>query len=517
MDSLPEERPGIGHAPDGSPRRSRGRGLNWPVAAALTFLATGCVLVLEIAAGRLLAPYVGVSLATYTGIIGAILAGIAVGAWLGGRAADVVGPVPLLGPSFVLGGIAAIAAVPIVGAVGPSGLGDGFWAIVTLATVGFVAPAAILSAVGPMLVRATLTDVATSGSIVGRLSAIGTAGAITGTLLTGFVLLGLVPTRVLIVGVGGLLVAIGLLLTVALRAGGGPRTGVLALAAVALGGLAVASPSPCDTESAYYCIAVEVDPSDPNGRILILDRLFHARVNLADPTDIEFAYVRRFADAAGPYLDGLGRPIDVLHVGGGGFTFPRYLEATRPGARQTVLELDPRVLAVAREQLGFEPSPTIQVIVGDARRSIEGVPDDSVDLVVGDAFGGLAVPWHLTTTEFLDEVSRVLRPGGMYVMNLIDYPPLGFVRAEATTAGSLFGHLAVISGRSTLAGMDGGNVVLVASAEPLDVAAVTDRIAAWGEAAETGIVADPAEVAAFIGDAQLLTDDFAPVDQLLGR
>ena len=97
------------------PRPGGARGLAWPVAAALTFVATGCVLVLEIAAGRLLAPYVGVSLTTYTGIIGAILAGIAVGAWVGGRAADAVGPVPLLGPSFVLGGVAAIASVPIVG------------------------------------------------------------------------------------------------------------------------------------------------------------------------------------------------------------------------------------------------------------------------------------------------------------------------------------------------------------------------------------------------------------------
>ena len=493
------------------------RGLSWPVAAALTFLATGCVLVLEIAAGRLLAPYVGVSLATYTGIIGAILAGIAVGAWLGGRAADAVGPLPLLGPSFVLGGLAAIAAVPIVGALGSAGLGDGFPAIVTLATVGFVAPAAILSAVGPMLVRATLTDLSTSGSIVGRLSAVGTAGAITGTLLTGFVLLGLVPTRVLIVAIGALLVTIGLGLAVALRRGGGPRTGVLALTALGMGGLALGAPSPCDTESAYYCIAVKVDPGDADGRILVLDRLFHARVNLADPTDIQFAYVRRFADAAGPYLDGVERPIDVLHVGGGGFTFPRYLDATRPGARQTVLELDPRVLAVAGTHLGFQPSESIDVVVGDARRSIERIPDDSVDLVVGDAFGGLAVPWHLTTTEFLREVTRVLRPSGMYVMNLIDYPPLGFVRAEAATAGRLFRHLAVISGRDTLAGDAGGNVVLVASSEPLDVAAVTSRIETWGESAETGILADPADVAAFIGDAQVLTDDFAPVDQLLGR
>jgi SAM-dependent methyltransferase len=495
----------------------RGRRLPWLAAAVLTFVAAACVLVLEIAAGRLLAPYVGVSLTTYTGIIGAILAGIALGAWIGGRAADALGPERLLGPSFVLGGAAAIAAVPIVATLGEADLGEGFLAIVILATVGFVLPAAILSAIGPMIVRATLTDLQASGSIVGRLSAIGTAGAITGTFLTGFVLLGLVPTRLLIVAVGGLLVLVGLALTAAFGRGGGPRTGVLALAAIAMGGLALAGPSRCDTESAYYCIAVELDPADPDGRILILDRLSHAYVDLTDPTNLVFGYERRFADAVGPYLDGLDRPIDVLHVGGGGFTFPRYLEATRPVASQTVLELDPRVLAVAQEQLGFAPSDAIRVMVGDARLSIERVPDDSVDLVVGDAFGGLAVPWHLTTSEFLAQIGRMLRPGGMYVMNLIDYPPLGFVRAEAATAGHLFEHVAVISGRTTLAGRGGGNVVLVASAEPLDVAAVTARIESWGDGGSTGILADPAEVAAFIGDATVLSDDFAPVDQLLGR
>ena len=464
-----------------------------------------------------MAPYVGVSLMTYTGIIAAILTGIALGAWIGGRAADAVGPLPLLGPSFVLGGVAAMASVPIVGAVGPVGLGDGFVAIVTLATVAFVAPAAILSAVGPMIVRATLTDLATSGSIVGRLSAMGTVGAVTGTLLTGFVLLGLFPTRVLIVGVGALLVVIGLALTVALRRRGAPLTGAVALAAVALGGFALAGPSPCDTESAYYCIAVVDDVDDPDGRTLVLDRLRHAHVELNDATEVQFGYIRRFADASGPYLDRLERPVDILHVGGGGFTFPRYLEATRQVTSQTVLELDPRVFEVAQEQLGFVPSDAIEVVVGDARRSIERLPDDRFDLVVGDAFGGLAVPWHLTTTEFNEEILRVLRPSGMYVMNLIDYPPLGFVRAEAATAAETFKHIAVIAASTTLGGQGGGNVVLVASGEPLDVVTVRARMGEWGESAETTILVDPADVAAFVDEATVLTDDFAPVDQLLSR
>ncbi len=487
------------------------------VAALLTFIATASVLVLEIAAGRLLAPYVGVSLTTYTGIIGAILAGIALGAWIGGKAADIVGPLPLLGPAFILGGISAIASVPIVGAIGGVGVGEGLVGIVILATTAFVVPAAILSATAPMLVRGTLTDLATSGSIVGRLSAVGTVGAITGTFLTGFVLLGLFPTRVLIVAIGVGLAVIGVVLSLSLRRGGrGPAA--LAIAATLLtGGLAVAQPSPCDTESAYYCIAIRSDPADPDVRVLVLDRLTHAAVDLRDPTHLEFGYVRRFADATAPIRAGLGAAPDVLHIGGGGFTFPRYIEAMHPDARQTVLELDPKIYEIAQSELGYVPSDAIDVRLGDARQSIRALPSDAFDIVIGDAFGGLAVPWHLTTSEMLDQVARVLRPGGAYVVNLIDYPPLRFVRAEAATAATTFSQVAVIASRGTITGEGGGNVVLVASDTPLDRAGVEAAIATWGEEAITGILSAPDEVTTFIGPAGVLTDDFAPVDQLLGR
>lgn len=503
---------------DRSARPDAGAAHLHPVAAAiLTFLAAASVLVLEIAAGRLLAPYVGVSLTTYTGIIGAILAGIALGAWLGGRAADLVGPLPLIGPAFILGGASAIIAVPIVSAVGAAGLGEGLVPIVALATAGFVVPAAILSSVGPMLVRATLIDIASSGSIVGRLSAVGTIGAIVGTFLTGFVLLGLVPTRTLIVTVGVGLAIVGFAVSLWLRRA--RPVGTLLLFAIlgASGGLAAGQPSPCDTESAYYCIDIRTDPGQPNLRVLVLDGLTHAAVDLRNPSHLEYGYLRRFADATHAYRMALSRPPDVLHVGGGGFTFPRFLEGQHPGARQVVLELDPRIYEVAQEELGYVPSERIEVRLGDARRSIEALPTDGYDLVFGDAFGGLAVPWHLTTTAFLDQVARVLRPGGMYVANVIDYPPLAFVRAEAATARTRFAHVSVISGRPTIEGRSGGNLVLVASDAPLDRASTESAIASWREALETVILSDAADVTAFVGSSVILTDDYAPVDQLLGR
>jgi len=487
------------------------------MAGTLTFLAAACVLVLEIAAARLLAPYVGVSLTTYTAIIGVILAGIALGAWLGGRAADAYPPELLVGPTIAVGGLSAILAVPLVSVLGAAVTGGGTAGSLILAAAGFVLPAAILSAAAPMLVRASLRDVATSGRIVGRLSALGTVGAITGTFLTGFVLLGIVPTRALIVGTGALLVLMGILVAWRLRASG-PRIPVLLAAIVGLTGIAAIAPSPCERESAYYCIAVHEDPGDASRRTLILDNLRHAFVDLDDPTAVEFAYIRWFtaatADLAGDAAPGDGAALDAVHVGGGGFAFPRYLRAVAPTSRHVVLELDPTVLDVARTELGFAPDPSIDVRLGDARGTLAALPDASADLVVGDAFGGLSVPWHLTTREFIADVDRVLRADGRYVLNIIDGPELQLVRAELATLAERFDHLAVVTWRRAFAGEQGGNVVVIASHVPLDVAALRAHVES-GDPSATVVAGDDA--VALAAGAVVLTDDFAPADQLLGR
>jgi spermidine synthase len=482
-------------------------------ASALTFLASGTILVLEIAAARLMAPYVGVSLTTYTSIIGIILAGIALGAWLGGRLADLTSPERLLGPTFVLGGITAIASVPIVAVLGPALGGVGPQASLVLSMVAFVVPAAVLAAVAPMIVRATIRDVETSGSLVGRLSAVGTVGALVGTFLTGYVLLGLVPVRTLIVATGVLLVLIGIGLVLRFR--GGATAGVVALVVLG-GGLAVASAvmaNPCERESAYYCIAVREDEDRPAGRTLILDDLRHAHVTLDDPTALEFAYVRWFA-AGTEDIVAADADLAALHLGGGGFSFPRYLLAVAPDSRHDVLELDPVVLATAREELGFAPDDRIDVALGDARLTIPAIADDSRAIVVGDAFGGRSVPWHLATVEFAREIDRVLAPGGRYVQNLIDGPSLRFVRAETATLRQVFEHVAVITWSAAFDGRSGGNAVVVASHEPIDVESLRARVQAATPGA--AVLADPTALDAFTAGAPVLTDDFAPADQLIG-
>ncbi len=500
-------------APDAAPPAVR-PALGAGTAGVLTFVASASILVLEIAASRLVAPFVGNSLTVYTSIIGIILAGIALGAWAGGRLSDRVPPVRLLGPTFVLGGLAAIASVPIVAVLGPVLAGTGGDGGLVLSLVAFTLPAAILAAVAPMLVRATITDVASSGSLVGRLSAIGTVGALVGTFATGFVLLGVVPVRTLIVGTGVLLLVAGVALQ--LRLGRPDRHAAvvgLAVVGLALGAASTTLANPCQRESPYYCIAVRPDADRATGRTLVLDDLRHAHVDLADPADLEFSYIEWFAAAAADLVAD-DAPLEALHVGGGGFSFPRYLRTVDPASRHVVLELDPVVLATAREELGFKPDDAIVVVLGDARRTILGVPADSRRLVVGDAFGGRSVPWHLTTREFAREIDRVLAPDGRYVQNLIDVPALRFVRAEAATLRTVFEHVAVVTWDATFDGSAGGNVVLVASHERFDAAALDAAIRAATAGAH--VLAGDAALDTFTAGAPILTDDFAPADQLIG-
>lgn len=475
-------------------------------AAALVFCTSAAVLVLEILAGRLVAPYVGVSIETFTGVIGTVLAGIALGSAAGGRLADRRDARPLLGPTVALGGALALISLPVVSAVGPTVAGGGPAAIVVLAATAFFAPAAVLSAVSPMAAKLRLDSLAETGAVVGGLSAAGTAGALFGTFVTGFLLVATVATRPLVLGLGAALVVAGVALW--WRLGDRrPAPGALALLLVA-GGVSGASSGPCQAHTSYYCAQVEVDPSRPSGRTLVLDNLRHSYVDLEDPTYLEFRYIRLFAGALDATLGG-DQPVDALHVGGGGFSFPRYLAATRPGSTSVVLELDAGLVELATEELGLETGPDLQVQVGDARTALADLGDDRFDVAVGDAFGGLSVPWHLATVEVAEELDRVLRPGGVHLANVIDGGPDRLVRAETATLQEVFAHVAVIAPPAG-SGDAPANYVLVASQVPLPPA-LTD--VAPGD----GVVLTGPAVGAFVDGARPLTDDFAPADQLLTR
>ncbi len=472
-------------------------------AAALVFLASGAVLVLEILGVRLLAPYVGLTLETTTSIIGAVLAGIATGAAIGGYIADRVAPRRLLTVLFVGGGLLALATVPIVRALGPDARGGGDEAAFGITLLSLLPPAAVLSAVTPVVVRLQLRDLAASGTVVGRLSAWATGGALAGVFGTGFVLVPLLPVSGAVLLVGLALVLTGIVLGLRARTRTPRGALLLALGAVGLGLVPFVADSPCESETIYHCARVVKDPKRAAGRTLVLDDLQHSYVDLRDPRHIDFDYARWIADAVNG-LAPAGQPLDAVFVGGGGFTLPRWLAATRPGSRSRVLELDAKLVALVRERLGLRTGPALRVTLGDARLTLASQPASSADLVVGDAFGERSVPWHLATTEWFAEVRRVLRPGGLYALNLIDLPPLGLVRAEAATLLAAFADVRLVR---QPAGAPGSNYVLLASERPLP--------ATVGSSARGARTLPRAELAAYARGAQVLTDDDAPADQLL--
>jgi spermidine synthase len=485
------------------------------VAAGTTFLASGAVLVLEIVGLRLIAPYVGITLQTNTAVIGFALAAIAIGAWTGGAAADRRDPRTMIAPLLVAGGALIVAVLPLVRFTGSALTGTDAGGVLLLAAVAVVVPAALLSAVPPMVVKLQLASLAETGAVVGRLSGIGTLGAIAATFVTGFVLVALLPSSVILVSTGTVTVLAGIAVGLLLRRRTGGRAGAvpvgLLVLAVGGGALAAVAPTPCEEETGYHCARVFADPARDTGRVLVLDTLQHSYVDLEDPTYLQYQYIRVLASVS-DVLAAEGEPLSALHIGGGGLTLPRYLAEVRPGTESLVLEVDPGVVDIDREQLGLEPSERLQVRVADGRVGLGEEAPGQRDLVVGDAFGGLSVPWQLTTREAVELIDRALSDDGVYAMNLIDHPPLDFVRAELATLRAVFPHVALLARAPALAGEDGGNVVALASRAPLPVAEIERRM---DERDLVWQAATGAELDAFIGGAQVLTDDHAPVDQLL--
>ncbi|WP_461086845.1 spermidine synthase [Streptomyces deserti] len=211
--------------------------------------------------------------------------------------------------------------------------------------------------------------------------------------------------------------------------------------------------------------------------LLTVDGAPQSYVDLDEPTHLEFEYARRL----GHVLDTLaeqGRPLDVLHLGGGALTLPRYVAATRPGSRQDVVEADRGLLELVAEHLPLPEGAGVALHAADARAWLESAPDDRADVLVADVFGGSRVPAHLTSVAYAREAGRVLRGSGVYLANLPDAAPFAFLRSQLATFATVFAELALIAEPGVLRGRRFGNAVLVAAHRPIEVAALARLTAA---------------------------------------
>ena len=258
-------------------------------------------------------------------------------------------------------------------------------------------------------------------------------------------------------------------------------------------------------------MSIVTDDDRESGRTLVLDDLDHSYIDLQDPTHLEFWYTRRFADVI--ELLGPDGPADVVHIGGGALTVPSWLQATEPDSEQVVFEIDGELVDLVVDEFdrSVGRSNGLDVVVGDGRLSLAELDDDSVDVVIGDAFGSRAVPWHLATEEFVADIQRVLRPDG----DLRDQRDR--LRRSGLPARRDRNDPRRLSARGVGAGRLGGTRADrqlgdrgVRLADRRRRPPGRDR-----RRGDEGELVD--DLDGFVGSARVLTDDFAPVDQLLAH
>lgn len=248
---------------------------------------------------------------------------------------------------------------------------------------------------------------------------------------------------------------------------------------------------------------------------LVVDGTPQSHVNLDDPTELFFEYIRRMGHVIDQLPPG---PITAVHLGAGALTIPRYVEATRPGSRQQVIELEPRLVELVREHLPLPRGASIRMRYGDAREVLGRLPSGlagTVDLLVVDVFGGANIPAHVTSAEFYAECAALLAPAGVLLVNVADGSGLQFARGQAATLRHVFddgrtGHegdqLAALADTQLLKGRRFGNVVFAASARPLPLEWMPRLLAGGPHPAK---VVTGRELVDWIAGAAIVTDQTA--------
>jgi spermidine synthase len=239
-----------------------------------------------------------------------------------------------------------------------------------------------------------------------------------------------------------------------------------------------------------------------NAYVLSVDGVPQSHVDLDDPTDLDFEYVRWIADIADVAAPA-GNPLRVLHLGGGAATMARYIAVTRPGSKQTAAEIDDLLVDLVRKRIGYDV-PGLKVRIIDGRELVAGRRKESADLIVVDAFAGAELPLHLATAEFTEDVARVLRPSGVHVVNVGDGTGLMFARRVAATLAGTYPHVVVLTDPGVLRGRRFGNVVLAAGQTPLPAAELA-RVAA-GRLPARGTLLDGERLRRWYGRAAVLRD-----------
>lgn len=477
-------------------------------------------LVVEIVAGRMLAPHVGMSLYTWTSIIAVVLAGFSAGHWWGGRLAERKADNTLAwtGGALIAAALTTAIAVNLLNLVATpllDAVGHPVWGIAAITMAVFFLPSFFAGVPAPVLAHVSVTRAAPDqqGRALGAMFAAGAIGAIAGTLLAGFLFISWLGTSATLAVVTITYVVSGLALFWLARSRALTVAAIAGAVALGLSGLALATPSPCTVESRYFCIRtvdMSADPESPV-HLMVIDHLGHGM----SARDVPMVMFTEHA----AMLDELARrraprpEFTSFFIGGGSYSIPRAFVEHGTGP-MVVAEIDPAVTALAERDFWFDPD-TVTILHEDARRALLTRPDQRYDIIVGDAFTDVVVPVHLVTREFFELARSRLTEDGTFLMNVIDYEDrLHALGSIVRTMQRVFPSVEVWT--QATQPEPGSRMVFVIAAGnapsdfdefsapmpfPMTFGALDDRFVS--------------RIAAARG--QVLTDDYAPIDRLIGR
>lgn len=500
------------------------------------FLAGASVMIIELAGNRILAPWFGNSLYTWTGLIGVILMSISAGYYLGGYLAD-------KRPDYVvLSHLLAVSAfltvlVPIVSSGLEKSIGslDVVWGPVLATLILFAVPGCLLASVSPFAIRliSLLSDDKSVGISAGSIGMVATLGSVIGTFGSGFLLIPHLRLKTVFLVTGlvlGVLALAGyVLFSSRLRANKllalGPVLFFALLAIVVASMLgrsneAIVAGLPgtvtFERNTFYHTIrVVEIDTSDGDtARFLKLDTTEEGSQYVgSDEMVSRYQDYWQLAKLFSPHLK------RAAFLGGGAFTMPEAVADAFPDARIDVVEIDPAVIEVGREFFRLDEYMQINAVADDARRFLRLSPS-RYDLIFGDAYhGARCVPSHLVTREFFELVKARLSPGGVYVMNIAGTSQgdgAVLFRCAAKTLSEVFEHQAVFCTNPDEPERV-QNVFIVAASHDLELDEVRSRPGEEGHLAAdlfTGYL-PPDDYD--LSDGVVFTDDRNPVEFLVAR
>lgn len=502
--------------------------MNLTAAYIITFIASFCILVIEIVAGRILAPFVGVSLYTWTSIIGVVLTGISIGAYLGGKLADRFPGRKTLGWLLLVSGIATLLISPVTNIVAgyhfPTTL---MLRILIVTAITFFIPSCILGMISPVVVKLAVRNLEKVGNVVGKIYAVSTLGSIIGTFAAGFFLISWMGTRHIILVMGCILILTAIIGGTLFRTRK-PVIGFLLIPSLIIlftYDLAFKPPLTADTyyykESDYYTLklkkAISRDGKTPL-QALILDNLVHSYINLENPLHIEYQYERIYADIL-KWRFHKNASFRSLTIGGGGYTFPRYMEASYPNAHIDVVEIDPEITRVVYKYLGMPRNTRIRSFNDDGRWFVMNCKE-KYDIIFIDAYNDLSIPYHLTTKDFALQLRDILNPGGIVLTNIIDdFQKGSFLPSYIRTLREVFGegniHLISISPRFEKIGIS--TFVVLAGRDYLPIRDFESYIKSVAQDEVNSAVVPEHIIDRFMQKnySVVLRDDYAPVDNLI--